>query len=73
MNNLGQCLNNYYKTDILDGQNKYNCGNCKRKNKAKKRSTIEVSPRILVIHLKRFNWLGRKINEPVSYPKSISL
>jgi len=68
-----QCLNNFCKNELLKGENKYMCSNCKKKCEAKKRFSIEQSPRILIIHLKRFTALGRKINDFIGYPRSFSL
>ena len=43
------------------------------KRDAKKRFSIEQSPRILVIHLKRFDNKGRKIKDAVQFPPSFSI
>jgi ubiquitin C-terminal hydrolase len=48
-----------------------NCGNVKRD--AKKRFSIEKSPMILVIHLKRFDNMGRKIKDAVQFPHNFSI
>lgn len=71
--NFEQCLNNFCKVEVLKGQNKYSCGKCNRKCEAKKRFTIEKSPRVLLIHLKRFTNFGTKIKDFIKYPKSFSL
>ena len=49
------------------------CSNCKKKCDAKKRFSIEVSPRILIVHFKRFTNMGSKINAKVTYPSHFSL
>jgi ubiquitin C-terminal hydrolase len=57
----------------LIDENQYECGVCKRKCDAKKRFSIEKSPSILVIHLKRFGNDGKKINAKVRFPAKFSL
>ena len=42
------------KTEILDGDEKPTCENCKERRKCKKWYSVERWPTILVIHLKRF-------------------
>lgn len=56
--------------EILDGDNKPVCSNCKEKRRCAKRYSIEKPPKILVIHLKRFlkARFNNKINLPVEYP-----
>ena len=60
---LEECLQNFYAPEMLKGDNKYMCGGCKKRQEAKKRFSIESSPRSLVIHLKRFTNMGNKIGE----------
>ena len=49
------------------------CSGCKKRCEAKKRFSIEQSPRTLIIHLKRFTNLGSKIPFLVRYPPVLSL
>ena len=58
---------------MLKGDNRYMCGGCKKRQEAKKRFSIESTPRSLVIHLKRFTNMGNKIGEFVRYPATLSL
>jgi len=71
--NLEQCLMNFCTTETLKGENKYLCSGCKKKCEAKKRFTIETTPRTLIIHLKRFTNFGTKRGEFVKYPTTLSL
>lgn len=49
------------------------CSGCKKRNEARKRFSIETTPRTLIIHLKRFTNFGTKISEFVKYPQTLSL
>jgi len=44
------------------------CSACKKRNEARKRFSIETTPRTLIINLKRFTNFGSKIGEFVKYP-----
>jgi ubiquitin carboxyl-terminal hydrolase 36/42 len=39
--NFESCLNNFCSSELLKGENKYSCSNCKKKCEAKKRFSIE--------------------------------
>ena len=49
------------------------CETCGRKCDAKKRFSVEMSPRIFIFHFKRFTNEGRKINHMVDYPRTFSI
>jgi ubiquitin carboxyl-terminal hydrolase 36/42 len=66
-------MQQYYAPEHLKGENKYMCGGCKKKNEARKRFSIESTPRTLIIHLKRFTNFGFKIGEYVKYPLALSV
>ncbi|XP_063947392.1 ubiquitin carboxyl-terminal hydrolase 19 isoform X5 [Daucus carota subsp. sativus] len=51
---LEEALRKFTSTEILDGENKYNCSRCKSYEKAKKKLTIIEAPNVLTIALKRF-------------------
>lgn len=67
---LEDCLRHFMSEEILDGDNKPVCSRCNEKRQCTKRYTIERTPRILVIHLKRFLKVryNNKINLNVDYP-----
>lgn len=70
---LEQCLNHFCTIELLRGDNKYMCSNCKKRCEAKKRFSIESTPRVLIVHIKRFTNFGTKIKDFVKYPKILSL
>eukprot|EP00039_Didymoeca_costata_P001360 m.51850 g.51850 ORF g.51850 m.51850 type:complete len:630 (+) comp10757_c0_seq1:134-2023(+) len=65
--NLQQAFENFFKTEDVE----YSCETCNAK-KAKIEHKITKLPRILVIHLKRFN-LSTKIKSAVNIPNVLSL
>ncbi len=70
---LEECLDHYVKEEQLDVNNKIECNFCYRKNKAKKQNKIWRTPKVLIIHLKRFltNDYGiptQKLNNIIKYP-----
>jgi len=65
---LSDCLSEFAKIEDLDSD--YRCENCK-KGKCKKRTTIQILPKILVIHLKWFSYSSyskKKISTTVTFP-----
>ena len=70
---LGKCLNNYFTKETLRGSNQYFCSKCKKKNDATIRLTMDSCPEILMINLKRFNKMQRKINNMVKFPVQLNL
>ena len=70
---LLDCLNYTYKDEQLDNKNKCYCQFCGLKNKSIIQKKIWKSPKILVIHLKRFKFNDygiqtAKITNPINYP-----
>jgi ubiquitin C-terminal hydrolase len=65
---LKDCLSAFCTSEKLDGENKYSCSECKQKNDATKTMYIWRSPEIMIIHLKRFTNMGRKLDTNISYP-----
>ena len=65
--------------EVLDGDNKYQCDNCKKKRRAIKQLTVFEPPNILCIHLKRFEssgggmFSGGKINKHVKFERTLDL
>lgn len=67
------CIDNFVHTEQLDEDNKMNCDMCHLKNRGFSNIRLWRTPKILVIHLKRFltNEYGiptQKINNNVKYP-----
>ena len=48
------CMQEFTKIEVLDGDEKPTCEKCKERRKCKKWYSVEKWPKILVIHLKRF-------------------
>ncbi|XP_074369865.1 ubiquitin carboxyl-terminal hydrolase 17-like [Apium graveolens] len=71
---LEEALRKFTSTEILDGENKYNCSRCKSYEKAKKKLTILEAPNILTIALKRFQ-SGKfgKLSKSIQFPEILNL
>ncbi|KAF9914328.1 ubiquitin-specific protease doa4 [Lobosporangium transversale] len=68
---LMSCLNTFVEAEVMDGDNAWNCPNCKKPRKATKQLTISRVPDVLLIQLKRFSSDGpfkNKIKTMVQYP-----
>jgi ubiquitin carboxyl-terminal hydrolase 8 len=68
---LGDCLREFTKEEVLDGDDAWHCPHCKQPRKATKKLTVTRLPHILIIHLKRFTNHGRwrdKLNTPIDFP-----
>lgn len=71
--NIYDCLDHMIKEEQMDQYNKINCEMCGLKNQAHTKSLLWKSPKILVLHIKRFlvNSFGisnQKLNNNVIYP-----
>ncbi|XVE60586.1 hypothetical protein DITRI_Ditri05aG0140400 [Diplodiscus trichospermus] len=71
---LDEALRRFTRTEILDGENKYQCSRCKSYEKAKKKLTILEAPNVLTIALKRFQ-SGKfgKLNKAIRFPEILNL
>ncbi|XP_059459905.1 ubiquitin carboxyl-terminal hydrolase 16 [Corylus avellana] len=71
---LEEALHQYTRTEILDGENKYQCSRCQSYERAKKKLTVMEAPNILTIALKRFQ-SGKfgKLNKPIQFPEILDL
>ncbi|KAK6257078.1 hypothetical protein QUC31_000537 [Theobroma cacao] len=71
---LEEALRRFTATEILDGENKYQCSRCKSYEKAKKKLTILEAPNVLTIALKRFQ-SGKfgKLNKAIRFPEILNL
>ncbi|KAJ3253421.1 Ubiquitin carboxyl-terminal hydrolase 15 [Boothiomyces macroporosus] len=54
-----QCMDEFTKEEVLDGNDTMYCSKCKEHQPTKKKLTVYSTPDILVIHLKRFSSTGR--------------
>jgi hypothetical protein len=77
-NNIYDSLNNYFKAEVMDGDNKINCEECKTKRICHKRLLLKSLPNILVISLKRFEFdyetmLKSKLNKYFEFPFQLNM
>ncbi|ORX70337.1 cysteine proteinase [Linderina pennispora] len=66
-----KCLDAYSETEVLDGDDRWKCPQCKAKRRATKRLLIARLPLVLIVHLKRFSTIGHfreKLETRVSFP-----
>ena len=70
---LGDVIKEYCTPNTLDGENLYRCGFCDRPSRAIKRDIFEKASRVLVFHLNRFTFDGRKVNTMLEFPKAFNL
>lgn len=68
LKSLDDCISTYFKQEELPDL--YNCEKCKKQGKAVKKFTLEKMPRVLALHLKRFQMYPKKkkIYDFVSFP-----
>lgn len=73
-NSLKDALGRFFQPELLDGNNKYNCGKCKKLSVAKKQMFVLKAPNVLVIQLKRFEGMhGGKINRNIEFEEALVL
>ena len=73
---LEQAFKLFTRVEVLDGDNKYRCEGCKKLSRAKKQFTVDKSPNVLQIQLKRFEFVpfGRgKLTHFIEYPTVLDL
>ncbi|KAK6507976.1 ubiquitin-specific protease doa4 [Arthrobotrys musiformis] len=73
---LKDCMDEFTKEEILDGDDAWHCPVCKKPRKASKQLSISRMPVVLIIHLKRFSNHGMwrdKVNTLVNFEKSVDL
>jgi ubiquitin C-terminal hydrolase len=72
-NYIEKCLSDFFREEVLTGNNKYNCPQCKHKSTATKQYLIKSPPNILTIQLKRFTNQGKKDSRTVKFSESLKL
>jgi len=75
---IKESLDLYVEGEMLEGDNKYLCGECNEKRDAQKRAFFVSLPNVLMIHLKRFDFdleLLRKIkvNDHCEFPSELNM
>ncbi|XP_062195621.1 ubiquitin carboxyl-terminal hydrolase 17-like [Phragmites australis] len=74
INSLEEALERFTSTEVLDGENRYQCIRCKSYERAKKKLTISEAPNVLTIALKRYQ-SGKfgKISKAIRFPETLNL
>ena len=77
-NNIQESLKNYFRTEVMDGDNKINCEQCNTKRTCHKHLLLKSLPNILVICLKRFEFdydtmLKYKLNKYFEFPLQLEM
>ncbi|KAG8087385.1 hypothetical protein GUJ93_ZPchr0010g9589 [Zizania palustris] len=74
ISSLEEALQRFTSTEVLDGDNRYQCSRCKLLVRAKKKLTISEAPNVLTIALKRYQ-CGKfgKINKAIRFPETLNL
>lgn len=70
---LYDCLDNYCFKELLEGEESYMCEKCKSKQEATKMLKIWTLPKVLIIQLKRFNFMLRKNNAHIQCPRQLNM
>ncbi|XP_019857623.1 PREDICTED: ubiquitin carboxyl-terminal hydrolase 24-like [Amphimedon queenslandica] len=75
---LTESLQEFVRGDMLEGDNRYLCGECQEKRDTLKRTCIKTPPPTLVVHLKRFDYDWEtnreiKFNNYFEFPKTLDL
>ncbi|XP_047310659.1 ubiquitin carboxyl-terminal hydrolase 25 [Impatiens glandulifera] len=69
-----ESLQKFFQAEVLDGNNKYNCENCKKLVAARKQMKLLQAPNVLVIQLKRFEGIfGGKIDKAIDFEEILLL
>ncbi|RKP31783.1 cysteine proteinase, partial [Metschnikowia bicuspidata] len=75
---LLDCLDFFTETELLDGDNKWHCPQCKRFTRLTKQIMITRLPAVLIVHFKRFHFSDAsghilKLETFVEYPVDVPL
>ena len=75
---LNECLKHSFKNEKLDNKNKVHCEFCGLKSKSTKENKLWKSPKILIIHIKRFKFNDygiqtAKITKKINYPLDLNI
>ncbi|XP_023328077.1 ubiquitin carboxyl-terminal hydrolase 2 isoform X2 [Eurytemora carolleeae] len=68
---LHECLENFTKEEVMDGDEMPTCGRCKTRRRCTKFYSLYKLPKVLVVHLKRFSPTEKyrsKLSNSVTFP-----
>ncbi|KAG6793804.1 hypothetical protein POTOM_003027 [Populus tomentosa] len=73
-NSVRDAMQKFFQPEVLDGNNKYKCENCKKLVAARKQMSVLQAPNVLVIQLKRFEGIfGGKIDKAIAFEEVLVL
>ena len=70
-NSIERCIRDSLMEETISGT--YTCDKCHQKSKAKVRNEFIKLPKILILHIKRFDVEGEKIENHTKYPDKLDL
>ena len=70
---VDEAFDAFVAEETLEGENAYECERCGGLRPATKRLTVHEAPAVLVVHLKRFDHWGGKIDARVAFSDVVSL
>lgn len=74
LSSLSEALCRFFQPEVLDGENKYRCDQCKKLSPARKQMSVYRAPNVLVIQMKRFEDIyGGKIDRHVHFEERLCL
>ena len=76
--NLYKALELYVEGELLEGENAYKCDECDAKRPTLKRAVLKDLPKVLVVHLKRFEFsyetlTHSKLNQYFEFPEELDV
>ncbi|KAA8495801.1 Ubiquitin carboxyl-terminal hydrolase 4 [Porphyridium purpureum] len=75
---VSACLKNFSSTETLRGEEKFHCDFCGSLQEAERRMYVNVAPRVLALHLKRFKYVEqlqklKKLSYRVVFPLELRI
>ncbi|TGZ70945.1 hypothetical protein CRM22_002910 [Opisthorchis felineus] len=75
---LQEALNQFFRGEVLDGDNSYYCERCHVKRRTVKRLSVHTLPPVLCLHLKRFDFdwdrqVPVKFSDHFTFPRQLDM
>eukprot|EP01080_Neovahlkampfia_damariscottae_P007867 gene7867-12337_t len=70
---VNECLDNFFKEESMIKSNQIYCEKCKSKTDGMKKVMLKKTPNILILHLCRFTYDLKKLNQNVELPLNLHL